>query len=60
MIETSLDRLKKDHTELQYFLKRLERDGDTKRIPFVQTKLRYIVNMITEMEDDSCLRSAAA
>ena len=53
MTETSLERLKRDHTELQNFLRRVERDGDVHKIPFIQEKLRYLVNTITRIEEEA-------
>jgi hypothetical protein len=51
MIESSLDRLKKDYNELQKFMKRLERDGEQCRIPLVQDKMKFLVARISVLEE---------
>ena len=53
MIESNLDRLKKDYKDLQFFMKRLERDGETKRLPMVQDKLKFLVNKIVQLESQT-------
>jgi hypothetical protein len=46
-----VDSLKKDFTELTYFIRRLEKDGEFKRLPLFQEKLRLIVDAINSIED---------
>jgi hypothetical protein len=51
MLYNQLDSLKRDYVELQYFLKRLEREGDSKRIQLFQEKSKYLVASINRMEE---------
>ena len=46
-----VDSLKKDFLELTYFIRRLEKDGETERIPLFQEKLKLIVDAINSIED---------
>lgn len=53
MTYNHLESLKKDHTELQYFLRRLEKEGDTKRIKLFQQKSMFLVDSINRLEETS-------
>lgn len=50
MLYNQLDSLKKDYLELQYFLRRLEKEGDTRKIQIFQEKSKYLVASINRME----------
>jgi hypothetical protein len=51
MLYNQLDSLKRDYVELQYFLRRLEKEGDTKKIQIFQEKSKYLVASINRMEE---------
>jgi hypothetical protein len=46
-----IERLKKDTRELEYYMKRLEKSGNTKKAFYIQKKMEYLQSKIDEMKD---------
>jgi hypothetical protein len=49
-MNNQLVRLRQDAEELQYFLKRLEKEGEEKKIPFIKSKIEYMLDAISRLE----------
>jgi hypothetical protein len=50
MVTSQLSRLKQDFQELQFFLRRLEKDGDFLKQEITRDKLKIIVSAINRIE----------
>jgi len=63
MITNQLERLKQDYLELDYFIQRLQKEGNDKRVKAIQKKQQYlesyIQSMQTQMNVPQVLESAA-
>lgn len=46
-----LESLKKDHTELQFYIRRLEKEGNEKKIQLFKEKSRFLVDAINRLEE---------
>jgi len=46
-----IERLKKDTRELEYYMKRLEKSGNTQKAFYIQRKMEYLQSKIDEMKD---------
>tara|TARA_B110000503_G_scaffold72394_1_gene111941 strand:+ start:1420 stop:1590 length:171 start_codon:yes stop_codon:yes gene_type:complete len=51
MYGTQVERLRKDSRELGYFMRRLEKRGNSKKVFDLQKKREYLNARIEEMED---------
>jgi len=51
MLGIQVDRLKKDSRELQHFMRKLEKKGETKRAYLIQRKIDYLGMKIEELEE---------
>ena len=49
-MNNQLVRLRQDAEELQYFLKRLEKEGEEKKIPLIKSKIEYMLDAISRLE----------
>jgi len=47
-----VERLKKDSRELEYFMRKLQKSGNSKKAHVIQKKLEYLDNKIEELVDD--------
>lgn len=54
MYGAQLERLKRDSRELEYFVKRLEKKGNTTKAFDLQRKKEYLNSRIEELEDYFC------
>lgn len=50
MITNQLDRLKQDSVELEYFILRLQKEGNEKRVQMLQQKKKYLEAYIQSMQ----------
>jgi len=50
MVTSQLSRLKQDFQELQFFLRRLEKDGEDIKQTITKDKLKMIVDAINRLE----------
>ena len=50
MITNQLDRLKQDNIELEYFILRLQKEGNEKRVHMLQQKKKYLEAYIQSMQ----------
>ena len=61
MITNQLERLKQDYTELDYFIQRLQKEGNEKRVQAIQKKRQYLESYIQSMQlEASHLKEHAA
>jgi hypothetical protein len=47
-----VERLKKDSRELEYFMRKLQKSGNTQKAYVIQKKMEYLDSKIEEMKDD--------
>lgn len=50
MITNQLDRLKQDCLELDYFIQRLQKEGNVKRAQVIQRKQKYLEEYIQTLQ----------
>jgi len=50
MIESQLERLKQDSVELDYYIQRLQKEGDTKKVVSIQKKRQYLLDYIETLQ----------
>ena len=50
MITNQLERLKQDNLELDYFIQRLQKEGNEKRAEAIQNKKRYLEEYIQTLQ----------
>lgn len=50
MITNQLERLKQDNLELDYFIQRLQKEGNEKRVQAIQNKKRYLEEYIQTLQ----------
>lgn len=50
MITNQLERLKQDYVELDYFMQRLQKEGNEKRVKAIQKKQQYLDSYIQSMQ----------
>jgi len=54
IIPSQLERLKKDHTELEYYIQRLlKEDADNRKIPAIRKRQEYLSNVIQSLEGET-------
>jgi len=51
MIESQLERLKQDSVELDYYIQRLQKEGDAKKVVSIQKKRQYLLDYIETLQD---------
>ena len=47
-----VERLKKDSRELEYFMRKLQKSGNSKKAFIIQKKMEYLDNKIEELKED--------
>lgn len=47
-----VERLKKDSRELEYFMRKLQKSGNTQKAHAIQKKMEYLDSKIEEMKED--------
>jgi|AOAMet2_C49A8_35_1029299.scaffolds.fasta_scaffold17336_1 hypothetical protein len=47
-----VERLKKDSRELGYFMRKLQKSGNTQKAYIIQKKMEYLDSKIQEMKED--------
>lgn len=50
MITNQLERLKQDNLELDYFIQRLQKEGNEKRVQAIQNKKKYLEEYIQSLQ----------
>lgn len=50
MITNQLERLRQDNLELDYFIQRLQKEGNEKRVQAIQNKKRYLEEYIQTLQ----------
>jgi hypothetical protein len=60
MITNQLERLKQDSVELNYFIQRLQKEGNEKRVKAIQKKQQYLEEYIQTMQQVNAMAEAAA
>lgn len=50
MITNQLERLRQDNLELDYFIQRLQKEGNEKRVQALQNKKRYLEEYIQTLQ----------
>lgn len=60
MITNQLERLKQDSVELDYFIQRLQKEGNEKRVKAIQNKQKYLEEYIQAMQQVNTMAEAAA
>jgi len=50
MIESQIERLKQDSVELDYYIQRLEKEGDTKKAILIQKKRQFLLDYIQSLQ----------
>ena len=46
-----VERLKRDSRELEYFMRKMEKQGNSEKVFVIQKKLSYLKSKIEEMEE---------
>jgi len=60
MITNQLERLKQDSVELNYFIQRLQKEGNEKRVKAIQKKQQYLEEYIQTMQQVNTMAEVAA
>ncbi len=60
MITNQLERLKQDSVELDYFIQRLQKEGNEKRVKAIQKKQQYLEEYIQTMQQVNAMAEVAA
>lgn len=60
MITNQLERLKQDSVELDYFIQRLQKEGNEKRVKAIQNKQKYLEEYIQTMQQVNAMAEVAA
>jgi hypothetical protein len=60
MITNQLERLKQDSVELNYFIQRLQKEGNEKRVKAIQKKQQYLEEYIQTMQQVNAMAEVAA
>lgn len=60
MITNQLERLKQDSVELDYFIQRLQKEGNEKRVKAIQKKQQYLEEYIQTMQQVNTMAEVAA
>lgn len=60
MITNQLERLKQDSVELDYFIQRLQKEGNEKRVKAIQKKQQYLEEYIQAMQQVNTMAEVAA
>lgn len=47
-----VEQLKKDSRELEYFMRKLQKSGNTQKAYIIQRKMEYLDSKIQEMKED--------
>ena len=58
MITSQLERLTKDHVELDYYIQRLQKEGREIEIPAIQKKQEFLMSMIEILKHEGELKLA--
>jgi hypothetical protein len=59
MIPSQLERLKQDHTDLEYYLQRLVKDDENDlKIPVIRKKQQFLFEIIRSLESPGTIRPA--
>lgn len=60
MIPSQLERLKQDHTELEYYIQRLSKeDANDLKIPVIRRKQQFLSEIIQSLEKTETVRLAS-
>lgn len=60
MITNQLERLKQDSVELDYFIQRLQKEGNEKRVKAIQKKQQFLEEYIQTMQQVNTMAEVAA
>lgn len=60
MITNQLERLKQDSMELDYFIQRLQKEGNEKRVKAIQKKQQFLEEYIQSMQQVNVMAEVAA
>jgi len=56
MIASQLERLKQDHTDLDYYIQRLQKEGNTLSIISMQKKQQFIKEVIESLQTEELIQ----
>jgi|LakMenEpi03Aug12_release.lakeMendotaPanAssembly.Ray.scaffolds.fasta_scaffold146041_3 hypothetical protein len=58
MIASQLERLKQDYTDLDYYIQRLQKEGNTLSITGMQKKQQFIKEVIESLQSEEIMQAA--
>jgi hypothetical protein len=58
MIASQLERLKQDYTDLDYYIQRLQKEGNTPSINGMQKKQQFIKEVIESLQSEEVMVAA--